>query len=64
MSIDKLQQNRLDLQKSSDRLQQILSEMDEMKKIASQAPPDTKKPHSILFYRDFLGLTKASPKLL
>jgi glycosyltransferase involved in cell wall biosynthesis len=67
MSIDKLQQNRLDLQKSSDRLQQILSEMHEMKKfssqappkkkVASQAPPETKKRQSIFFYRDFLGLT-------
>jgi len=57
MSIDKLQQQRLDLQKSSDRLQQILSEMDEMKKNSSQAPPTTKKPQSILFYRDFRGLT-------
>ena len=67
MSIDKLQQHRLNLQKSSDRLQQILSEMDEMKyfssqalpqiNFASQAPPQTKKPQSILFYRDFRGLT-------
>lgn len=50
----KLQQNRLDLKKSSDRLQQILLEMDYF---ASPAPPITQKRQSILFYRDFLGLT-------
>lgn len=54
MSIEKLQQNRLDLKKSSDRLQQILSEMEYL---SSPAPPITKKRKSILFYRDFLGLT-------